>query len=420
MKDRIYGCMVGGAAGDALGYPVEFKPYLEIIGRYGINGITRYQLDENGVAEISDDTQMTLFTASGCLLGMTRYYTRGIMGNLSSYSVETYRNWLYTQTHSYEQFNKNVPCHTWLMRVPGLYSCRAPGNTCLEALKEIRAGYEPSNNSCGCGGVMRVAPLTLLAVRHDYADGVAERIAVESAEVARITHRHPLGFLPAAALSLILNDILGGSVTDRKTMLGSVTVAARRLGKLVSQQDDGRTYAELWPEDVVRMSGMLVEAGRLAGSASSDLKCIIRIGEGWTGHEALAIALFCAIRHFDSFEDAVVAAVNHNGDSDSTGSICGQIMGAIHGRSAIPSCYTDHLEILDVIEEMADDLYSGCEISEYGSYDSPEKVRWLWVYVYNNYWEPKQKMLSRIADGSLFRQFGMNPANIFRQFAQRD
>ncbi len=81
MRDlnKFKGCLIGGAVGDALGYAVEFLPASEIFKKYGENGITEYEL-HNGVAEISDDTQMTLFTATGLLVGTTRGMTRGIMG----------------------------------------------------------------------------------------------------------------------------------------------------------------------------------------------------------------------------------------------------------------------------------------------------------------------------------------------------
>ncbi len=68
-KDQVLGCMVGGAVGDALGYAVEFSSYSSIVGRYGEKGITRYALDGDGLARISDDTQMSLFTAAGGALG---------------------------------------------------------------------------------------------------------------------------------------------------------------------------------------------------------------------------------------------------------------------------------------------------------------------------------------------------------------
>lgn len=62
--DKYRGCLIGGAAGDALGYAVEFDREDAIFSKYGEEGITEYDL-KNGVAQISDDTQMSLFTATG-------------------------------------------------------------------------------------------------------------------------------------------------------------------------------------------------------------------------------------------------------------------------------------------------------------------------------------------------------------------
>lgn len=69
--DKYRGCLIGGATGDALGYAVEFLDRTTILNRYGEKGITEYDLIK-GIAEISDDTQMTLFTANGLLLGTTK------------------------------------------------------------------------------------------------------------------------------------------------------------------------------------------------------------------------------------------------------------------------------------------------------------------------------------------------------------
>ena len=133
------------------------------------------------------------------------------------------------------------------------------------------------------------------------------------------------------------------------------------------------------------------EAVRLAQSDVPDDKAIRQLGEGWTADEAWAISLFCVIRHIDSMKDAIIAAVNHDGDSDSTGSITGNIMGAIYGYEAIKKehlfCpggkkFEDTIELSNIILALADDLYSGCIISEYDPIDTPEKKQWEERYVF--------------------------------------
>ena len=126
----------------------------------------------------------------------------------------------------------------------------------------------------------------------------------------------------------------------------------------------------------------------MAATDIEDHYAIESIGGGWTGHEALAIAIYSAAKLRDSFEDAVVSCVNQSGDSDSTGAICGNIMGCLLGRNAIPAYYTEKLELLGVIEEMANDLYTGCIISEYDHYGSPEKERWDMKYCEFHHWTP--------------------------------
>ena len=87
-------------------------------------------------------------------------------------------------------------------------------------------------------------------------------------------------------------------------------------------------------------------------------------------------------RSYDhDFDKALIAAVNHGGDSDSTGSITGNILGAYLGLSAIPEKYTRDLELLDVITEIADDLYYGCIINEYTRSTDPRDIAWEEKYV---------------------------------------
>ena len=382
-QDRTLGCMAGGAVGDALGYAVEFESWPSISARYGHRGITRYELDHRGLAQISDDTQMSLFTAAGVLLGMTRGYMRGIMGRLDLYCRYTYLDWLHTQEWPARKADERVD--SWLMDIPDLYSRRAPGNTCMTALRAIEAGEAVKNDSCGCGGVMRTAPIAPICFLHRYNDGQLEYCDMVAAQVARITHLHPLGFLPSAVLNDILMQLLAGKAYDSDSLVAVVQGASDRLPTIVSEDDDGKTYGELWPRHVAILQHKLQQAISLAHSHISDPEAIELIGGGWTGHEAMAIAVYSAVKHADNFEDAIISAVNHSGDSDSTGAICGNIMGTLLGQNAIPAHFTEKLELLDIIEEMANDLYTGCIIHEYEYRDTPEKIRWEEKYCQHRY-----------------------------------
>ena len=74
--------------------------------------------------------------------------------------------------------------------------------------------------------------------------------------------------------------------------------------------------------------------------------------------ETLAIAIYCSLKYSDDFDKALIASVNHGGDSDSTGAVTGNIVGAYLGLKGIPLKYLAHLELRDVIFKIADELYS--------------------------------------------------------------
>ena len=101
---------------------------------------------------------------------------------------------------------------------------------------------------------------------------------------------------------------------------------------------------------------LIRRALELGKSTVAEEDAIRELGEGWIGDEAIAIAIFSVMRHIENFEDCIVCAVNHDGDSDSTGAITGNIIGAILGYSAIPSYYLENLEIESILVSAADDL----------------------------------------------------------------
>lgn len=109
--------------------------------------------------------------------------------------------------------------------------------------------------------------------------------------------------------------------------------------------------------NVYRQEGTeaLQQAWRLAGTVTPYAKAITALGEGWVAEEALAIAIYCALVA-DDLRHGVVLAVNHNGDSGSTGAISGNLLGAMHGEEAIPGQWLDKLELREVIAGMGEAL----------------------------------------------------------------
>ena len=346
LQDRIRGSLIGGAVGDALGYPVEFiYSFEEIQKRYGERGITRLDTrqhwledaDQVGKAVVSDDTQMTLFTANGMLNAKRQ------KSNMKYSICRAYIEWYLTQIGKWS--NKYKDC--WIARIPELNKRRAPGNTCMSSLYAIYSGREPMNNSKGCGGVMRVAPIPLYAVVNKRIDIIgSDRLAADAAE---LTHQHPLGYIPAALVAHIIYRLAENEMTTRQSLEDNIHEGIEAMEKLFPS----------YPYDVKYMGELADKAIALAENDKPDVTNIESIGGGWTGEEAIAIALYCAVRYFDNFEEALIAAVNHAGDSDSTGAITGNILGAAVGFEAIPQFFKDDLEMHDLILHMSDDLYRG-------------------------------------------------------------
>src|SRR5690606_25084851 len=96
VRDRFLGCLLGGAVGDALGAPVEFMRRAEILRRFGPDGITGYAPAYGGLGKITDDTQMTLFTAEGLIRGWVRGCFKGST-TYTGVTAQDYLRWLQTQ-----------------------------------------------------------------------------------------------------------------------------------------------------------------------------------------------------------------------------------------------------------------------------------------------------------------------------------
>lgn len=335
LLNRVRGSLVAGAAGDALGYEVEFLKLDAIRRAFGPDGIREFVLHTGAhgqyAALFSDDTQMTLFTIEGLLDAEkhNKTYCAAI--------DNAYLSWYATQVGTKRPKSA-------LAAVPELNERRAPGNTCLSALRAVSNGHDPVNNSKGCGGVMRIAPVALFgALRPDWS---AERVAKLAADASQLTHMHPLGYIPSALVAYVIFKLVRDEAPTAESL-------RRYIG------DGLEAIAPLFAADfryLQENADLMEKAVELASNSSSDPENIAMLGEGWVAEEAAAIALYCALRHFDSIENALCAASNHDGDSDSTAAICGNILGAARGYDAIPEKFVNSLELLPLLLSMADSI----------------------------------------------------------------
>lgn len=331
-QNHYEGCLLGGAIGDTLGAPVEFINYQQIIHRYGPQGIQKPLAGETGLFEITDDTQMTLFTAEGLLRARVAM-TANPQTDICQVVHHAYLRWLHTQGEDNPHFAATYGYNSddgFLIQQYELFKQRSPGVTCTSSMMNPQIGTftRVLNNSKGCGAVMRAAPVGMIDLGIDPFK--------LSSEIAALTHGHIDGILPAGVLAQLIRLILDG--------LGLEEAVQQSL-KVLQEQESS--------------AGLLRRIQEAVDLAHSDLPvqtCYKKLGEGWVGDEALAIAIYCALKSPDDFSQGVILAVNHNGDSDSTGSICGNILGAYLGSASLPQDWLAQLELRQVIAEIGRDL----------------------------------------------------------------
>lgn len=312
--EMIRASLFGGAIGDALGAEIEFWKLPRIRSRFP-NGVDEMLPHDGRIGAITDDTQMTLFTAEGLIRAAVRSVMKGICHPPSVIHHALLR-WFVTQgAHPNMELDD-----IGLVQDPRLHRRRAPGMTCLSALGAAFAfGSSAQNDSKGCGTIMRVAPVGLMA------GPSVEQIAMQS---SALTHGHKTGQEAAAAWALILQSVLRGAAAEQ---------AARDLVGRFGTETSGALRAAL-------------ESPR-----DGTPKTVENLGGGWIAEEALAIALYAALAS-SSFEAGLRIAVEHSGDSDSTGAIAGNLLGLMYPEEVMAHPWRRQIECADLIDQIAKDL----------------------------------------------------------------
>lgn len=326
LKENIHSCLMGGAIGDALGAAVEFMSLPEIRSSFGKNGLQDYAPAYGSIGAITDDTQMTLFTLEGILRARLRFLGRGLC-HIPAVVYHAYIRWLITQQCIDPELLDETINSGWLIQQDELHSRHTPGNSCISSLQQypgMGTMDEPINNSKGCGGVMRIAPIGFF-VADPFQTGC---------EIAALTHGHPSGYLSAGFLAEVIH------LLDSDHSISDAIQAARNRLKQFSRHQEVLQAVD--------------HAIRLAENNEASPENVAKLGEGWVAEEALAISLYCTMVAQD-FRHGVLLAVNHSGDSDSTGAITGNLLGMIYGIDGIPAEWIAHLEVRNMIEEMVED-----------------------------------------------------------------
>jgi ADP-ribosyl-[dinitrogen reductase] hydrolase len=196
----------------------------------------------------------------------------------------------------------------------------------------------PINDSKGCGGVMRSAPVGLMP-------GLISDEAFDlGAGIAALTHGHVEGWTSAGAMSALVCMLTAAPSKKGHGEVGErllLATCALQAADMAARNGGMQTAA------LVRHA---VHAASLGALCPHDL--VEQLDEGWTGDSALAIGVHAALAGVD-FSDAIRIAATHSGDSDSTASIAGQLLGARDGSSIVPQEWTAVLDLGKVVERQA-------------------------------------------------------------------
>jgi len=285
LEDKFVGSLLGGAIGDALGFPAENLSRQRIQARFG--RLSDYQIRPRW-GYYTDDTQLTIALAETVLAcnGFDRAYFRRKLAR-------------------------------WWLVVPRL-SGRSTKNAALKCL----AGLEQTGaNVPGSSAAMRAAPLALFY----YAD--PEALFAATVECATVTHVHPRAIAGALVSVFSIGYCLTHTTLDRDAYLGMVAAVAERFEPAIARRlcDLPRLLAV--PED--RALAELLKHSTKWGSPIDDIICV---------------CIYAWLKYPDDFAQSMLLCVNAGWDTDTTAAIHGNIAGAWHGRAGIPSRWVEHLE----------------------------------------------------------------------------
>lgn len=327
------GCLLGLAAGDAMGCAVDSKSLDDIRRDYGPHGLMGYDL-VNGHAEISSYTQLAAFVSNGLLVGLTRGQPKSAM----RYVLQALREWAHFQ-HFHGNHERTI---CWLCKVPPLCRHRAMDARTLDALTRnvIGTPENPKNRGSSAGSLTAAIPIGLFFTpeRMDFAD-----IGRLGAQTVALTHGDPSAFLSGSVLAYAIAGILQEPECPLKDHISHAAAAvAAQFGRDFPQAKTLQLHIKT--------------AVSLAQTPAEDHAEVMERLECLTAEQVLGGAVYAALASGGDFDTAMIIAVNHSGKSAAVAAVTGALLGALMGEEALPEFYLESLTCAPVLKEIADDL----------------------------------------------------------------
>lgn len=328
---RVRGALLCSAVGDALGRPVKaITSTRRLHFKYGKDAPTRLAFSGAAPARVTDETQQVLFVAAGLIRHRLHETDR------SRTVVHSLRNWRRTQRGP-----GLVHADGWLAADARLYFRHLPERTTELALDEDGPTARPTldtpvNSSAGPTAMTRSLPYGIISE-------TTEQAFQSALEDAAWTHGEPLAQLAAGYYAAVIQGIVRGASLGQAMQAASVPLlAAEGLDGPIGRRVDAATH--------------------IAAGGPPSAKHLEAMGDARRADAALAIALCCAMSVEDGtaygFVRSMWRAVAHGGSSDTTGAAAGAILGGLLGVDVIPHPWLIDLEMLDVLEKVAKDLFA--------------------------------------------------------------
>ncbi|MEU8889352.1 ADP-ribosylglycohydrolase family protein [Streptomyces sp. NPDC048442] len=340
-RSRVRGALLGGAIGDTLGAAVDALPLAAIREAHGPAGVldllpvppaapgSTYGAGHGaGRGAVTAATQLTLFTVDGLIRAQVRRDTGAWHPPTDVHRA--YLRWAATQ-HDWGPDERRTE-DGWLAREEWLYTRRSPSRASLTGLADPGMGTldHPRNpDATDPGAVVRSAPFGLLV---GWEPQLVFQLAVECAAQ---THGHPSSCLASGALAVVVHGLARGESLDGSVQRALAQLAARPGHQPVT--------------DALQAALGGVRQGMPAPER------VEALGDGRTPEGVLAVAVYCALVGED-VRHGLRLAVNHGGASATTGALCGALLGAMHGETALPPGWLAELEGRPTVLQLADDF----------------------------------------------------------------